>query len=66
MLTGELKNKIDAIWDMFWSGGIANPIDVVEQMTYLMFIHDLDAVDSAKAKDSVIFSHRDPIFPIAG
>ena len=54
MLTGELKNKIDAIWDMFWSGGIANPIDVVEQMTYLMFIHDLDAVDSAKAKDSVM------------
>ena len=42
MLTGELKNKIDAIWEMFWTGGIVNPLDVVEQMTYLMFIQDLD------------------------
>ena len=54
MLTGELKNKIDSIWEMFWTGGITNPLDVVEQMTYLMFIHDLDAVDAAKAKDSVM------------
>lgn len=38
MLTGELKNKIDQIWEMFWTGGITNPLDVVEQMTYLMFI----------------------------
>ena len=35
MLTGELKNKIDMIWEMFWTGGITNPHDVVEQMTYL-------------------------------
>ena len=54
MLTGELKNKIDSIWEMFWTGGITNPLDVVEQMTYLMFIHDLDAVDASKAKDSVM------------
>ena len=52
MLTGELKNKIDQIWEMFWTGGITNPLDVVEQMTYLMFIHDLDDVDAKKAKSS--------------
>lgn len=54
MLTGELKNRIDGIWEMFWTGGIANPMDVVEQMTYLMFIHDLDEVDTKKAKSSLM------------
>lgn len=54
MLTGELKNKIDAIWEMFWTGGITNPLDVVEQMTYLMFIHDLDEADAKKAKSSMM------------
>lgn len=54
MLTGELKNKIDAIWEMFWTGGVVNPLDVVEQMTYLMFIHDLDETDAKKAKSSMM------------
>ena len=54
MLTGELKNKIDQIWEMFWTGGITNPLDVVEQMTYLMFIHDLDKADADKAKSSLM------------
>ena len=54
MLTGELKNKIDSIWEMFWTGGITNPLDVVEQMTYLMFIHDLDETDAKKAKSSMM------------
>lgn len=54
MLTGELKNKIDMIWEMFWTGGITNPLDVVEQMTYLMFIHDLDETDAKKAKSSMM------------
>ena len=54
MLTGELKNKIDAIWEMFWTGGIVNPLDVVEQMTYLMFLHDLDETDAKKAKSSMM------------
>ena len=35
MLTGDLKTKIDQIWNAFWSGGIANPIEVIEQITYL-------------------------------
>ena len=37
MLTGELKNKVDQVWNAFWSGGIANPLEVIEQITYLLF-----------------------------
>lgn len=42
MITGELKNKIDGIWDIFWSSGMTNPLSVIEQITYLMFIKILD------------------------
>ncbi len=42
MITGVIKNKIDNIWTIIWAGGITNPITVIEQLTYLMFIHDLD------------------------
>nr|WP_294554024.1 class I SAM-dependent DNA methyltransferase [uncultured Rhodopila sp.] len=42
MLTGELRGQIDRIWDSFWSGGIANPLEVIEQITYLLFIRRLD------------------------
>ena len=52
MITGELKNRIDALWDIFAAGGLVNPLDVIEQITYLMFIHDLDEMDNRKAKDS--------------
>lgn len=48
MITGELKNKIDSLWEIFWTGGLTNPLDVIEQMTYLMFIHDLDVSDKAR------------------
>jgi hypothetical protein len=34
MITGELKNRIDSIWEIFWTGGLTNPLDVIEQMTY--------------------------------
>ena len=51
MLNGELKNKIDRLWETFWTGGITNPLDVVEQMTCLMFIHGLDAADNQRAKE---------------
>ena len=54
MLTGELKNKINALWEVFWTGGITNPLDVVEQMTYLMFIHDLDATDNRRSTESAM------------
>jgi type I restriction enzyme M protein len=42
MLTGELRNKIDAVWNAFWAGGIANPLEVIEQITYLLFMRGLD------------------------
>jgi type I restriction enzyme M protein len=42
MLTGEIRNQIDKIWDAFWAGGIANPLEVIEQITYLLFIRRLD------------------------
>ena len=51
MITGELKNKIDSLWDIFAAGGIVNPLTVIEQITYLMFIHDLDDADNTKAKE---------------
>lgn len=42
MITGDLKSKIDRVWDAFWSGGISNPLEVIEQITYLLFIRRLD------------------------
>ncbi len=42
MITGELKRKVDALWTEFWTGGISNPMTVVEQISYLMFIRILD------------------------
>lgn len=42
MLTGELRSKIDTIWNAFWSGGISNPLEVIEQITYLLFLRRLD------------------------
>jgi type I restriction enzyme M protein len=42
MLTGELRSQVDAIWNAFWSGGISNPMEVLEQITYLLFIRRLD------------------------
>ncbi|WP_148347392.1 type I restriction-modification system subunit M [Clostridium butyricum] len=42
MITGELRSKIDRIWEIFWTGGITNPLEVIEQFTYLLFIKDLD------------------------
>lgn len=54
MITGELRNKIDSLWEMFWTGGLTNPLDVIEQMTYLMFIHDLDDADNIHEKESAM------------
>ncbi len=42
MLTGETKNKVDKIWETFWTGGVTNPLTVIEQFTYLIFIKSLD------------------------
>ena len=53
-MVGELGNKIDSLWEIFWNGGITNPLDVVEQMTYLMFIRDLDDTDNLRAKEAAM------------
>lgn len=54
MITGELKNKIDSLWDIFAAGGLTNPLDVIEQITYLMFIHDLDDTDNLRSKEAAM------------
>src|SRR5213075_1207674 len=50
MITGDIKNQIDRIWDSFWSGGISNPLEVIEQITYLMFIRRLDDLHTRKER----------------
>lgn len=48
MITGEIKSKVDRIWDTMWSGGISNPLSVIEQLTYLLFIKRLDELHTLK------------------
>lgn len=52
MITGDLRNKIDRIWETFWTGGITNPLDVIEQFTYLLFIKQLDDVETTKENEA--------------
>lgn len=55
VITGELKSKVDRIWDAFWSGGISNPMEVIEQITYLLFVRRLDDLQTlAERKARVI------------
>ncbi len=64
MITGELKNKIDGIWDIFWSSGMTNPLTVIEQITYLMFIKILDDNELKKESNAAALEMEviDPIF----
>jgi len=55
MITGEIKNQIDRIWDSFWSGGISNPLEVIEQITYLLFIRRLDDLQTLEENKSTRF-----------
>lgn len=50
MLTGALKNKVDKIWETLWTAGISNPLTVIEQLTYLLFIKGLDDQQTRKEK----------------
>ena len=50
MITGEIKAKVDRIWDTMWSGGISNPLSVIEQLTYLLFIKRLDELHTLKER----------------
>ena len=67
MLTGELRNQIDRIWDQFWSGGISNPLEVIEQITYLLFMRRLDEIQELEErKASRTGKPRRPAFPSEG
>ena len=64
MLTGSIRNKVDAIWDDIWAGGITNPITVIEQLTYLMFIRSLDEKElEAEAFEALSGEKQLKIFP---
>ena len=64
MITGEIKNQIDRIWDAFWSGGISNPMEVIEQMTYLLFIKRLDELHTLRENKAQRFKRpiEKPVF----
>lgn len=64
MITGELKSKIDRVWDSFWSGGISNPLEVIEQITYLLFIRRLDDLQTLAEKKARTTGNdiQDPVF----
>jgi type I restriction enzyme M protein len=59
VLTGELRNQIDSIWNDFWSGGLANPLQVIEQITYLIFIKRLDEMQELEERKATTL--RKPI-----
>ena len=64
MITGELKSKVDRIWDTMWSGGISNPLTVIEQLTYLLFIKRLDELHTLKERKAARTGKpiEDPVF----
>jgi type I restriction enzyme M protein len=64
MITGELKSRIDRIWDTMWSGGISNPLSVIEQLTYLLFIKRLDELHTLQERKAARLGQpvEDPIF----
>ena len=64
MITGEIKNRIDSIWDTFWTGGITNSLTILEQMTYLFFMKMLDDAQRTKEANANAFgvAVKDPTF----
>lgn len=54
MITGELRSKVDKIWETFWTGGLTNPLEVIEQFTYLLFIKGLDDVETTKEAEATL------------
>jgi hypothetical protein len=52
MITGDIRNQIDSIWNDFWAGGVANPLSVIEQITYLLFIKRLDELHTLEERKS--------------
>ena len=64
MITGQIKNKVDRIWTDIWAGGITNPLTVIEQLTYLMFIRSLDEKELENEEfENMTGEKADRIFP---
>ena len=64
MITGALNNKVDKIWTDIWAGGITNPLTVIEQLTYLMFIRSLDEKEQeTEAFENITGEKMPKIFP---
>lgn len=64
MITGAIKNKVDKIWTDIWAGGITNPLTVIEQLTYLMFIRSLDEKElETEEYENMVGEKMDKIFP---
>jgi type I restriction enzyme M protein len=65
MLTGELRSQVDAIWNAFWSGGISNPMEVIEQITYLLFMRRLDDAHTLEEGKAQALKRvmENPVFP---
>jgi len=64
VITGAVKNQVDRVWDAFWSGGISNPLSVIEQFTYLLFARRLDDLFTAEEAKANLLKTRieKPIF----
>jgi type I restriction enzyme M protein len=64
MITGELKSQVDKVWEAFWTGGLSNPLTVIEQMTYLLFIRRLDELHTTKEQKASLLKKpiEDPIY----
>ncbi len=65
VITGELKSRIDGVWNAFWSGGISNPLEVIEQITYLLFLRrldDLQTLAEGKARVAGTGVIENPVF----
>lgn len=66
MITGDIKNKIDSIWTTLWSEGSANPLTNIEQLTYLLFMKDLDRAELRKQEDATVLGlPYEGVFPTA-
>lgn len=65
MITGDIKNQVDRIWDVFWTSGITNPMDVLSQMTYLFFMKMLDDKQRKEEATAAMWGNplQNPTFP---
>ena len=66
MITGELKSKVDHLWTTFWNNGISNPLSVIEQISYLLFIKRLDDLEVTKERKAQRLGSTDKAADVCG